>query len=670
MFKLRLIIPFTLLAFPLAAQTSTKQGFDVNAIDKKADPCVDFYQYACGNWLANNPIPPDQSTWGRFSELHERNQRILKDILETAAAKKNESPVEQKIGTYYGACMDEKGINEKGTAPLKPELDRINGLKDKSGIGDEVARLQRLGVNALFTTESTQDLKDATEVIGEVDQGGLGLPEKDYYLKQDPKSVQTRKEYVAHVQRMFELLGNSPEVAAKKAATVMSIETALAKGSMDIVSRRDPEKVYHRMTTAELAALAPNFGFTKFLTDVGMPPAKTLNVTVPEFFKTVGKELKDVSLDDWKTYLTWHYVHAAGPFLPDAFVKENFAFYGKDLTGAKELRARWKRCVDATDGDLGEALGQKYVELTFGKEGKDRTLKLVHEIEKAMQKDINQITWMTPATKAKALEKLQAVADKIGYPDNWRDYSKLKIEPGDAVGNSFRSNIFEFQRRLNKIGKPVDKLEWQMTPPTVNAYYDPQMNNINFPAGILQPPFYDNKMDDAVNYGAIGAVIGHELTHGFDDQGRQFDAKGNLTDWWTQADAKEFENRAGCIEKEYGNFVATDDLKLNGKLTEGENVADNGGLRLAHMALMDVLGGKTPPKIDGFTADQRFFLGFAQVWCTNMTEQAMRLRAQTDPHSLPKYRVNGTVSNMPEFQSAFSCKVGQPMVRENACRVW
>jgi endothelin-converting enzyme/putative endopeptidase len=669
-YKLRLLIPFTLLSFSLSAQTAMKPGFDVNALDKKADPCVDFYQYACGNWLANNPIPADQSTWGRFSELHQRNQNILKDILETNSAKKSPLPNDEKLSNYWGACMDEKGINARGTAALKPGLARINAISDKAGLAGELARLHRLGVNAFFTTESTQDLKNAQEVIAEVDQGGLGLPEKDYYLKQDAKSVETRKAYVAHLQKIFELIGDSPAVAAKKAATVMSIETGLAKGSMDIVTRRDPEKVYHRMSTADLEKLAPDFGFARYLTEVGLPPIKTLNVTVPEFFKTLDKELKDVSLDDWKTYLTWHYVHAAAPFLPDAFVNENFAFYGKHLTGAKELRPRWKRCVDATDGDLGEALGQKYVDLTFGKEGKERTLKMVHEIERAMQQDINQITWMTPQTKAKAIEKLHAVANKIGYPEKWRDYSKLKIEPGDALGNSMRSNEFEFQRGLDKIGKPVDKLEWHMTPPTVNAYYDPQMNNINFPAGILQPPFYDNKLDDAVNYGAIGAVIGHELTHGFDDQGRQFDAKGDLTDWWTQTDAKEFEKRAGCVEKEYGNFTVDDDLKLNGKLTLGENVADNGGLRLAHMALMDVLGGKQPPKIDGFTADQRFFLGFAQIWCTNMTEQSMRLRAQTDPHSLPKYRVNGTVSNMPEFQNAFSCKIGQPMVRENACRVW
>ena len=669
MSKFRLCLPLAFLALPLAAQPM-KPGFAVNGIDQKTDPCVNFYQYACGNWLSNNPIPPDQSTWGRFSELHERNERILKDILETSAAKTTRSAQEVKLGDYYGACMDERGINAKGTAPLKPELDRINRLTEKSGLPAEVARLHRLGVNALFHTESAQDLRNASEVIAEIDQGGLGLPDRDYYVKADAKSVETRKEYVEHVRRVFELLGDSVDVAAKKSAAVMKIETALAKGSMDLVTRRDPEKLYHRMSTNKAAALAPSFEFTKYLVDAGLPGVRDLNVAVPEFFKALEAQIQNVSLDDWKAYLIWHYIHASSTFLPDAFVNENFAFYGKHLTGAKELRARWKRCVAATDGDLGDALGQKYVDVTFGKEGKERTLKMVHAIEKAMEKDITEVTWMTPATKKKAFEKLHAVADKIGYPDQWRDYSKLTIQAGDALGNSTRANVFEFERQLAKIGKPVDKKEWQMTPPTVNAYYDPQMNNINFPAGILQPPFYDKKLDDAMNYGGIGAVIGHELTHGFDDQGRQFDAKGDLVDWWTAADAKEFDKRAGCIEKEYGEFVVTGDLKLNGKLTEGENVADNGGLRLAHMALMDILGGKQPSKIDGLTADQRFFLGFAQVWCTNMRDEAMRLRAQTDPHSLPQYRVNGTVSNMPEFQNAFSCKIGQPMVRENACRVW
>jgi predicted metalloendopeptidase len=423
------------------------------------------------------------------------------------------------------------------------------------------------------------------------------------------------------------------------------------------------------MPVKQLVELSPSISWEQYLAGIGAS-VKTLNVAVPNFFKAMDEQIKAVSLEDWKVYLTWNVAHAAAPMLPAAFVNENFEFYGKTLTGSKELRPRWKRCVQYTDGDLGEALGQKYVELTFGKEGKERTLAMVRALEKALEKDINQLDWMTPTTKKRALEKLHAIANKIGYPEQWRDYSSLEIKKGDAIGNSFRANTFAFKRDIAKIGKPVDKKEWFMTPPTVNAYYDPQNNNINFPAGILQPPFYDNKLDDAVNFGGIGAVIGHELTHGFDDEGGQFDAKGNLDNWWTEADLKAFKERTSCVEKQYAEFPATSDLKLNGKLTLGENVADNGGLRIAYMALMDTLAGRTQQKIDGFTPEQRLFLGWGQIWCTNMTEQSLRLRTQTDPHSPGRWRVNGVVSNMPEFQKAFGCSVGQPMVNGSACRVW
>lgn len=661
----RVLAALTFGAFTLVAQ----QGFDAKAIDPKADPCVDFYQYACGTWLSNNPIPADESTWGRFSELRERNQRILRDILETSSAKTTRSAVEQKIGDYFASCMDEKAIDAKGTEPLKLYLDPINNLRDKAGFTDLLIRMHLAGISPMFSAGSTQDMKDATEVIAYVDQGGLGLPERDYYVKEDPKSAETRKQYVAHLQRMFELLGDKPDAAGEKAKTVMAIETALAKGSLDVTSRRDPEKIYHRMSVQQLAELAPSLGWEKYLAGMGAP-VKTLNVTVPDFFKALEAQVKNVSLDDWKVYLTWHVVHSAAPMLPTTFVNENFAFYGKALTGAKELRPRWKRCVQYTDTDLGEALGQKYVELTFGREGKERTLAMVRALEKALERDINQLDWMTPATKKRALEKLHAITNKIGYPEQWRNYTPLEIKKGDAIGNSFRSNMFEVKRQIEKIGKPVDKKEWFMTPPTVNAYYDPQNNNINFPAGILQPPFYDNKLDEAVNFGGIGAVIGHELTHGFDDEGGRFDAKGNLENWWTEADGKAFEQRTSCVDKQYAEYPATPDLKLNGKLTLGENVADNGGLRIAYMALMDTLVGKTQRKIDGFTPEQRLFLGWGQVWCTNHREESLRLRTQTDPHSPGQWRVNGVVSNMPEFQKAFGCKVGQPMVRANACRVW
>jgi Predicted metalloendopeptidase len=670
MYTLKVSVVFCACAAGLLAQSSLKQGFDVNSLDRKADPCMDFYQYACGTWLANNPIPPDQSSWGRFSELNERNQRIMKDILETSSAKASGSALDQKIGDYYSSCMDEKGIEAKGTAALKPEFDRIAAIANKTALVDELIRLHKLGVNALFSFGSGQDYKDSTEVIAQADQGGLGLPDRDYYFKADPKSVETRAQYAAHVQKMFELMGDSAEKAAANAKTVMTIETALAKGSQDRVTRRDPAATYHRMSVKDLQALDPSFSWPRYLEGVGTPAVRSLNVVAPDFFKQMETQIGSTPLEDWKVYLRWHYVTAAAPLLPAAFVNQNFAFFGKTLTGAKELKPRWKRCVQFTDGDLGEALGRKYVELTFGAEGKERTLKMVHALEKALEKDLEQISWMTPATKKRALEKLHAITNKIGYPEQWRDYSALKIEKGDALGNSLRANTFEFNRQLAKIGKPVDKKEWFMSPPTVNAYYDPQLNNINFPAGILQPPFYDNKMDDAVNFGGIGAVIGHELTHGFDDQGRQFDAKGNLDDWWTEADAKEFERRADCVSKEYGEFTAVGDLKLNGKLTLGENVADNGGLRIAYMALLDTLTGKKQQKLEGFTPEQRLFLGFGQIWCTNATDESLRLRAQTDPHSPGRYRVNGTVSNMPEFQKAFACKAGQPMVRANACSVW
>ncbi len=653
------------------SELKTTSGFDIKALDKSADPCVDFYQYACGTWMVNNPIPADQSVWGRFSELAERNRVILRDILEKSSANDpKRSDLEQKIGDYYASCMDEKAIDNKGVAPLKPELERIAAIPDKATLVDELVRLHYVGVNALFAFGSEQDFKDSSQVIARADQGGLGLPDRDYYLKTDPPSVAIRKQYQAHVQKIFQLLGESQQKAATDAQVVMNIETALAKGSLDRVSRRDPAKVYHKLSKQELVSLSPSFAWPKYFEGVGSPPIESLNVAVPDFFKQMETLLKATSLDNWKTYLTWHLAHAEAPLLPTPFVNEDFEFFGKILTGTKEIRPRWKRCVALTDNELGEALGQKYVDLTFGVEGKQRTLKMVQALEKALARDITDLPWMTPTTKQQALEKLRAITNKIGYPERWRDYSRVKIVRGDALGNSERADEFEFKRQLAKIGQPVDRTEWQMTPPTVNAYYDAQMNNINFPAGILQPPFYDNNMDGAVNFGAIGAVIGHELTHGFDDEGRQFDPKGNLRDWWTKQDAEAFEKRATCIADEYSGFTAVDDVKLKGRLTLGENTADNGGLRIAYMALLDTLAGKQVPSTDEFSPEQRLFLGWGQIWCQNQTDQIARLRATVDPHSPGKYRVNGVVSNMPEFQKAFRCRAGQPMVRRNACRVW
>ncbi len=621
--------------------------------------------------MAKNPVPADQSRWGTFDQLAEHNRAVLQGILEKAAVDKpNRTPVEQKIGDFYASCMDEQAIEKLGTQPLKAELDRINAIAAKSGILGELVRLHLMGVPALFNFYSAPDAKNSMLMLGQADQGGLGLPDRDYYLKDDAKSVELRKQYVAHVARMLELLGESAGKAASDAAAIMRIETDLAKGSMDRVSRRDPNQTYHKLTVHELVSLDPGIDWPKYFAGVGAPAMADLNVVVPSFFRTVESVIVQSGLDDIKTYLRWHLVHAEAALLPKAFVDENFHFFRQILTGAKEIQPRWKRCVEATDGDLGFALGQKYVEDTFGPEGKARTLQMVQEIEKALQQDIGTLTWMTPATKEQALIKLRAVANKIGYPDKWRDYSSVKIARGDALGNDERATEFEVHRVLNRIGKPVDRGEWLMTPPTVNAYYYPPENNINFPAGILQPPFYDQRLDAAPNYGGVGAVVGHELTHGFDDSGRKFDLQGNVRDWWTAEDAKEFEKRAECFIQEYSSFTPVENVHLNGKLTLGENTADNGGLRLAFMALMDALKGKPKPKVDGFTPEQRFFLGWGQVWCQNVTPEAARLRAQIDPHSPGHDRVNGVVSNMPEFQKAYACKAGQPMVREPACRVW
>ena len=656
---------------PAAAPAAAEKTFDASATDKSVDPCTDFYEFSCGNWLKANPIPADQAMWGRFSELQERNRAILRDILEKASVNDpKRNAVDQKIGDYYASCMDDKAIETKGLAPLKPELDRINALKSKSELPDLLAHLHREGVGALFSVSADQDFKDATQVIASVDQGGIGLPERDYYLKTDAKSVELRKQYVDHVQKMFELMGDAPQKAAAEAKSVMEIETALAKVSLDVTSRREPANIYHKMSSEELQRLAPGFAWVQYFKTADTPDIKQLNVAVPDFFKGFETLISGTSLNNIKTYLRWHVIHASAAMLPDKFVQENFNFYNRTLVGQKEIKPRWKRCVAYTDADLGEALGIAYVERTFGAEGKERTLAMVDQIEKAMDADLGQIDWMTPETKKAAHEKLEKIANKIGYPDKWRDYSKLEIVRGDALGNSERANQFEFNRQMSKIGKPVDRKEWLMSPPTVNAYYNPQMNDINFPAGILQPPFFDKSRDETYNYGGIGAVIGHELTHGFDDQGRQFDGNGNLREWWTAQDNTAFNERGECIVKQYGGYVAVDDVKLNGKLTEGENVADNGGQRLALMAAMASLDEKSKGSVDGYTPEQRVFMGWGQIWCENMTPQISRMLAQVDPHSPAKYRVNGTLSNMPEFQKAFGCKSNAPMVRQNACRVW
>ncbi len=669
--KCFLLLCLPLLALLCAAQTPTNYDSITSTVDKSENPCSDFYQYACGTWLKNTEIPDDQSRWGSFSELAERNRMILKGILEKASADKpGRDAIDQKIGDFYDACMDEKAVDAKGAAPLKPALDRIAAAKDKAGLMEVIAHDHLMGTNTFFDFGADADLHNASMDIAEIDQSGLTLPDRDQYLKDTPHNLELRKSLVDYATALFKLNGQSDAQAAESAQTVLRIETALAKASMDRTERRDPKKLDHKMSLDATVALAPDFAFNRYFTAIGAPAFTDLNVTNPDFFKDVNAILASESLDSLKTYASLHVMTVASPWLSKPFVDANFE-YRKALTGQKEIQARWKRCVAATDNALGEALGQRYVELTFGADGKARMLKMVSALEKSLGEDIQSLDWMSDTTKVEAQKKLAAITNKIGYPDQWRDYSSLTIVRGDLLGNFERANEFESKRQIAKIGKPVDKKEWGMSPPTVNAYYNPSNNEIVFPAGILQPPFFDKKMDDAVNFGGIGLVIGHELTHGFDDQGRQFDPQGNLRDWWTAEDGKKFDERASCISNEYSNFVSVDDLKLNGKLTLGENTADNGGARIAFRALNETMTPtQADAKIDGYTPAQRYFLGFGRVWCMKQRPEIARMLVLTDPHSPGKWRVDGVVQNMSEFEKAWSCKAGDAMVSANACRVW
>jgi putative endopeptidase len=676
----RVFVSAIVIAFAVASPASAQQqpaspaskpepALDVTSMDRSVDPCVDFFQYSCGGWIKHNPIPPDQSSWDTYSKMQDENRGRLRGILEAAAAPDaNRDAATQKIGDYYSSCTDEKAIEAKGAEPLKPALDRIAQLTSKTEIADVAAAM--VHDNVLFRFDSSQDYRDASQVIAEADQGGLGLPDRDYYVKDDKKSVDLRAEYVTHVQKMFELLGDQADVAATEAQTVMRIETALAKGSMTRVERRDPKNLDHKMTSGELEKISPDFRWQVYFTKVGLPSLGSLNVVSPGFFKAMNEQLEKEGLADWKVYMRWHLVHADAPFLSSTFLNENFAFYGKTLRGQQELQPRWKRCTEYVDDDLGEALGQVYVEKYFSPAAKQEALKMVKEIDTAMAQDIDALPWMSAVTKQQALVKLHGMANKIGYPDKWRDYSKLEIVRGDELGNVERARNFEFARQLAKIGKPLDRGEWDMTPPTVNAYYNPQMNDINFPAGVLQPPAFDPASDAAPNYGDTGGTIGHELTHGFDDEGRQFDAHGNLRDWWTADDGKEFVKRASCISDQYSTYTIIDDIKVNGKLTLGEDVADLGGLILAYMAWKEDTKGQNLQPLDDLTPDQRFFVGYGQSWCGETHDETKRLRATVDPHSPEKYRTNGVVSNMPEFQEAYHCKAGSPMVNQNRCRAW
>jgi putative endopeptidase len=642
-------------------------------MDRPVDPCTDFYHYTCGGWIKKNPIPSDQARWDVYSKLTEDNERFLWGILEeTSKPASKRSVVETEIGDFFHACMDERAVEQASAAPLKPQLDEIAGLKSIRELPALLGRfhLGIAGDHMLFGFGSNQDYANSSEVIAFASAGGIGLPDRDYYTKADAKSQETRQKYLEHIQKMFELLGEQPQAAKTHASAVMAIETSLAKASLTRVEKRDPYKLFHKLTRAQLQALTPAFQWEIYLKASNVPDVPVVNVTEPGFYKELQTQLGSRSLADWKTYLRWHLVLAKARYLSSPFVQADFDFYSKYLRGVKEMPPRWKRCVRRVDNDLGEALGQVFVAKTFGPDTKQRAVAMTKEVEKEMESEIRQLPWMGEATKQRALEKLHAVVNKIGYPDKWRDYSSIKIMRDDYFGNVERATEFESRRELAKIGKPVDRTEWQMTPPTVNAYYDPQMNDINFPAGVLQPPLFDPKMDDAPNYGNTGATIGHELTHGFDDEGRQFDAKGDLKDWWTKNDAAEFEKRVKCVSDQYSQYTVIDDIKINGKLTLGEDVADLGGTFLAYLAWKDATRAQNLQPRDGFTPDQRFFIGMAQWACGDERPESKRMNAITNPHSPDEYRINGVVSNMPEFGKAFSCQVGKPMVRSTPCKVW
>jgi predicted metalloendopeptidase len=655
-----------------AGDNTNSWGFATANLDKTCKPCDDFYQFAMGGWMKTNPIPPEFPTWGTFTQLGDKNQENLRQILEAAeSAKAAPGSNEQKIGDFYASCMDTAAIDSAGTKPIEPELARIAAIKNEADLQAEAERLHSRGVGALFRFNSTQDAKDSAQVIGAAFQGGLGLPEREYYLKEDDKSKQLRDAYLKHVAKMFQLLGDSAEQSAGEAGAILKIETALATASMKNTDLRDPDKTYHKMALADLKALTPNFSWEAYFKAAGHPELREINVGQPDFFKALDAQLTATPVDDWKTYLRWHLVNAAAPGLSEKFVDEDFDFRGKTLTGTKEIQPRWKRCVQATDRVLGEALGQVYVQKYFPPAAKARALEMVHNLIAALRDDLQTLPWMGPETRKQATAKLEAFAVKIGYTDKWRDYSALKIDRASYAENQLRGAEFDFARRLNKIGKPVDRTEWGMTPPTVNAYNNSNMNEIVFPAGIMQPPFYDANADDAVNYGGMGAVIGHEITHGFDDHGSKFDGQGNLKDWWSPEDLKNFKARAACVSDQFGGYVVDGDLHENGKLVLGESIADLGGLTIAYAAYEKSIAGKPrPPDKDGFTPEQRFFLGWEQVWGANERIEFARLMANTNPHPLPRFRGNGPLSNMAEFAKAFGCKKGEPMVREQACKIW
>ncbi|HWS53065.1 MAG TPA: M13 family metallopeptidase [Pyrinomonadaceae bacterium] len=674
--RLTFVLPFVALGLGWAgaAQDKGGRGFDTARMDKTAAACGDFYQFANGNWLKATEIPAAFSSWGSFNILAENNRKALHDILEEAAKKQGaRGTVEQKIGDFYASCMDTAKREAEGAKPLQPELARIEQIRNAKDLQAQVARMHSMGVPALFGFSALPDFKNSSMVMAIAGQGGLSLPTNEYYTKEDDKSKALREQFVQHVTRMFQLLGETPERAAASAKTVMSVQTRLAQNSRTPVELRDFSKQYNKMGAKELAELTPAFSWGDYFAAHGLPRDIPVNVAHPEFYRAVNQMLAEVPLEDWKTYLRWHLVSAAAPSLSSKFEEESFNFNGRVLAGRKEQYPLWRRCVAATDAQLGEALGQVYVARAFTPESKRRMQAMVTNLINAFRERVQELDWMSDETRKQALAKLNAFGQKIGYPERWIDYSALDVARDSYVQNVMRAASFEVRRDLAKIGKSVDRTEWGMSPPTVNAYNHLVLNEIVFPAGILQAPFFSPAADDAINYGAIGAVIGHEITHGFDDQGATFDHQGNLRNWWTEADLKSFQSRSECIVNQFAAYEVEPGLKMQGKLVAGESIADLGGLQVAYDAFMKSLEGKPrPADIDGFTPEQRFFLGWAQVWAAKYTPEITRLITQSDPHPISRFRVNGPLSNMPEFAAAFRCKAGDPMVRpeKDRCKIW
>ena len=666
----------TLFLSVSVAQQGAKpgKGLDPKNLDLSVKPCDDFYHYANGNWLKNNPIPPAFSNWGSFTELGEKNNLVLRAILEDAA-KNSKAPGgsnAQKIGDFFFTGMDSSSIEALGAKPLEDDLNRIGAIQDVAGLQEELARFHTYGIGGVFGLFASQDAKNSTQIIAQLNQGGLGLPDRDYYVSENPQLRKNREEYQAHIAAMLKLLGDDALTAEAASRAVLSFETRLAKASSTRVERRDPDKNYNKMSQHQLLALMPNFAWDRFFTRLGVADPGDVNVGQPGFFKEVNAMLADVPLSDWKIYLRWRLLSSAAPALSSVFVNESFRFNGMILTGAKEMQPRWRRTSQVINSTLGEALGELYVAKAFSPQAKAKAKEMVNNLIAAMREHIATAAWMDEPTRSAALKKLESFGVKIGYPDKWRDYSGLQIDRLSYLGNLRRAGAFNFTFNMSKIGKPVDRTEWSMTPPTVNAYYSATRNEIVFPAGILQPPFFDPEADDAVNYGGMGAVIGHEISHGFDDQGSKFDADGNLRMWWTTETRKRFDERTQLVVNQFDSYVAIDSLHVNGRLTLGENIGDLGGLSVAFTALQNTLEGKSRQAIDGFTPGQRFFLAWAQIWRRNNTPESLRLQVRTDPHSPAKFRTNGPLSNLREFHEAFGCSDDKVMVRSAAVRakIW